>query len=199
MAKDLGRDEWLRAARVTLLKNGISEVRVERLARDLRVTKGSFYWHFRDRQDLLENLLQDWERDFPQIISQVKGKHGREAFQLLLRLVVEQTPLGQKGIVSSDAAIFTWASVSPKVARRVNREEKKRIELLRRIIGDSERSELLYLVWLGFVARGQRVPASRKRFPQIARSMLKLFLPTMPGRKRQARKARPKRKQSSRR
>jgi len=198
MAKDLGRNEWLRAARVALLKSGVSEVRVERLARDLRVSKGSFYWHFKDRQDLLENLLRDWEKDFPQIMSQVKGKRGREAFQLLLRLVVEQAPLGQKGIVPSDAAMFTWASVSPKVRRRINRAEKKRIELLKRIIGDSERSEILYLVWLGFVARGQRVPMSRRRFPQIARSMLNLFLPARSPRQHRARKARSKRTQNRR-
>lgn len=71
--------------------------------------------------------------------------------------------------------MFTWASVSPVVARRVNRAERSRIELLTRIIGDSQRTELLYLVWLGFVARGQRVSGSRRQFPQIARAMLKLF------------------------
>jgi AcrR family transcriptional regulator len=197
MAKDLGRNEWLRAARVVLLKLGVSEVRVERLARDLRVTKGSFYWHFKDREDLLESLVQDWEVDFPQIISKVKGKHGREALRLLLRLTVAQAPLSEAGIVPSDAAMFTWASTSAAVAGRVNRTEKKRIELLERLIGDSERTEIMYLVWLGFVARGQRVPASRKRFPQIARTMLQLFLPTMKVRKRRTHKQ-SKRKTSGR-
>jgi AcrR family transcriptional regulator len=198
MAKDLGRNEWLRAARIVLLRRGVSEVRVERLARNLRVTKGSFYWHFKDRKDLLESLLQDWEADFPQIISKVKGKHGREALRLLLHLAVEQAPLGEKGMVPSDAAMFTWASTSPEVARRVNRAEKKRIELLEQLIGDPERTEIVYLVWLGFVARGQRVPASRKRFPQIARTILKLFLPTLPGRQRRARKTQSKRKHNRR-
>ena len=177
MDRDLGRDDWLRAARLALLKGGASEVRVERLARDLRVTKGSFYWHFKDREELLELLLREWEDDFPEIIKQLKGLRGRKALLLLLRLVVEQAPLGEKGMLSSDAAIFTWASVSPDVARRVNRAEKKRIKLLKQIIGDPDRTEILYLAWLGFVARGKRVPGSRERFPQIARAMLELFPP----------------------
>ena len=177
MVKDLGKREWLRAARLALLKCGPDEVRVEGLARDLNVTKGSFYWHFRDRNELLKLLLREWEDDFPGLISQANGLRGREAFELLLRLVVEQAPLGEKGFVPSDAAMFTWASVSPAVARRVNRTEKKRLNLLKRIIGDSNLTEVLYLFWLGFVARGQRLPKSRKRFPQIARTVLALFPP----------------------
>jgi hypothetical protein len=96
-----------------------------------------------------------------------------------MRLLVERVPLGEQGILPSDAAVFTWASVSPTVARRVNQAEKKRIELLTRVIGDPKGTELLYLVWLGFVARGQRLPSSRKQFPQIARAMLKLFPPKL--------------------
>jgi hypothetical protein len=92
-----------------------------------------------------------------------------------MRLMVKRVPLGEEGILPSDAAMFTWAAVSPGVARRVNRAERKRLRLLKHVIGDSQRVEILYLVWLGFVARGQRVPDSRRRFPQIARMMLELF------------------------
>ncbi len=178
MGGELGRDDWLRAARIALLNGGIEDVRVERMARHLRVTKGSFYWHFKDRDELLEVLLREWEEELRlDIIPRLKGKRGRDALRLLLKLLVERAPLGEKGILPSDAAMFTWASVSPVVARRVNRAERSRIELLTRIIGDSQRTELLYLVWLGFVARGQRVSRSRRQFPQIARAMLKLSPP----------------------
>lgn len=169
---------------MALLRGGIEEVRVERMARDLNVTKGSFYWHFKDRDELLEVLLREWEEELlHDIIPRLNGRRGREALLLLLRLMVERVPLGEKGILPSDAAVFTWASVSPAVARRVNRAEKKRIELLKKLIGDPDRTELLYLVWLGFVARGQRVSGSRRRFPKIARAMLKLFPPPSRGRR----------------
>src|SRR5262245_7462490 len=55
------RADWLRAARLALRRRGPDAVRVEPLARALGVTKGSFYWHFRDRSDLLEALLKEWE------------------------------------------------------------------------------------------------------------------------------------------
>lgn len=175
MDRRLAKTDWLRAARSALLRGGVEAVRVERLARDLQVTKGSFYWHFKDREELLELLLQEWEQELSeQIIPQLRGRRGEKALLLLLRLLVKRVPLGEQGLLPSDAAIFTWASVSSEVARRVNRAEKQRILLLKRIIGESDLVELLYLVWLGFVAQGQRAPESRKRFPQVARMMLEL-------------------------
>ena len=175
---------------MALLKGGVEAVRVEKLARDLHVTKGSFYWHFKDREELLEVLLREWEEELlKDIIPRLRGRRGWEALRVLLQLMVARVPLGEVGILPSDAAMFAWASVSPMVAKRVNRAESKRIELLKQLIGDPGRTELLYLVWLGFVARGQRMPGSRKKFPQIARAMLDLFLA---GSRR--RQSRPKRK-----
>jgi AcrR family transcriptional regulator len=185
MEKDLSRNDWLKAARLGLLTGGVEAVRVEKLARNLRVTKGSFYWHFKDREELLDLLLREWEEELlKDIIPRLNGRRGRVALRLLLRLMVARVPLGEEGILPSDAAMFTWASVSPVVAQRVNQAERKRVHLLKTVIGRSPYVELMYLVWVGFVARGQRDPDSRKRFPQIARMMLDLFPPGKPRRDR---------------
>lgn len=58
--KRLGREDWLRAALDALMKEGIAGVRVERLANALGITRGSFYHHFTDRDDLLSDLLDHW-------------------------------------------------------------------------------------------------------------------------------------------
>jgi len=54
--------DWLRAAQAVLADAGVDAVRVEPLAKSLGVTKGSFYWHFKDRDALLEGMLSDWRR-----------------------------------------------------------------------------------------------------------------------------------------
>jgi AcrR family transcriptional regulator len=177
MEKDLGRDDWLKAARLALLRGGVEAVRVEKLARALRVTKGSFYWHFKDREELLDLLLREWEGEAAEIALHLGKCSSREKTMKLLQLLAERARLSEQGDVPSDAAIFAWASTSPEVARRVNRCELERIRLLDTVGGQPEWSEIFYLVWLGFVARGQRVPAFRKRFPFIARTMLDLLLP----------------------
>lgn len=57
----LTRSDWQRAALVRLATDGIDGVRVEALARDLGATKGSFYWHFHDRESLYASILEYWE------------------------------------------------------------------------------------------------------------------------------------------
>ena len=51
------------AARAAMAEGGIDAVAVEPLARRLGVTKGSFYWHFKDRRALLEATLEGWEEE----------------------------------------------------------------------------------------------------------------------------------------
>lgn len=63
-APRLGRRDWQRAALTALTEGGLAAVTIPRLARKLGVTKGSFYWHFRGLDDLLQVALEDWERVF---------------------------------------------------------------------------------------------------------------------------------------
>ena len=55
--------QWLSAGLEALRKGGVGAVRVERLAAGVGVTKGSFYHHFRDRNALLEAVLEYWSRE----------------------------------------------------------------------------------------------------------------------------------------
>jgi len=59
----LSRDVWVDAAMDALAKYGVDGVRVEKLAKELSVTKGSFYWHFKDRDELLDAILEKWRRE----------------------------------------------------------------------------------------------------------------------------------------
>lgn len=60
----LGAADWEAAALKALAESGPAGVAVEPLARTLGVTKGSFYWHFQDREALLAAALDRWEKDY---------------------------------------------------------------------------------------------------------------------------------------
>lgn len=62
-ADSLTRMDWILAATAALGQSGVDSVRVEALARRLKTSKGSFYWHFKDRPDLLEAVLALWEAE----------------------------------------------------------------------------------------------------------------------------------------
>lgn len=53
-------ETWIEAATEVLVDQGIDHVRVDLLAQRLGVTRGSFYWHFKDREELLRRVLQAW-------------------------------------------------------------------------------------------------------------------------------------------
>lgn len=57
----LSRADWVQGAYEALGDRGISAITVDALAHRLGVTKGSFYWHFRDSEDLLGAVVAHWE------------------------------------------------------------------------------------------------------------------------------------------
>lgn len=58
----LSAEDWELAALHLIAEQGVGALAVEALARQLGVTKGSFYWHFRTREALLNAALERWEQ-----------------------------------------------------------------------------------------------------------------------------------------
>ncbi len=61
MVRQLGREDWIAAGLAALASDGAQAVSVQGLARRIGVSKGSFYWHFRDRAALRDAMLDYWE------------------------------------------------------------------------------------------------------------------------------------------
>lgn len=56
-------EDWTAAALDAMADGGVANVAVDRLATRLHASRGSFYWHFTDRADLIDQALARWERD----------------------------------------------------------------------------------------------------------------------------------------
>src|SRR5690606_20383857 len=109
-----GREDWTTAAARAMSSGGIEAVRVEALARELGVTKGSFYWHFADGAALLEAVLTRWEEAATAAMEAAAAQPSPEQrigslFRQLAR------PTG--GL--SDAEVRAWARRDRSVAERV--------------------------------------------------------------------------------
>lgn len=166
----------MRAARLALLNGGPDAVKVEKLARDLDVTKGSFYWHFKDRQEILEALLSEWEEETRTLTAEALSKpDAKQGVRGLLETVKSAVVQSERGEAPSDAAMFAWASMSPEVARRVNQVERQRMLFFTQITGRPDRAELAYYAYLGFITRRRRVPAAAAGFPLLAELLFDLL------------------------
>lgn len=164
----LGREDWLRAARLVLLTGGPAAVRIEPLAEQLGVTKGSFYWHFADRGALLEALVREWEEELTVALRELPRTRGAEGVREIMHFIRPRVVASERGEAPSDAAIFAWASGDPRVARRVQVAEERRIAFFQELVEDPELGEFLYLAYLGFVTRRRRVPAASAFFASLA-------------------------------
>lgn len=81
------REDWIAAATEVLVDRGIDAVRVDVLARELEVTRGSFYWHFEDRDALLTAVLQAWrDAATEQVIHRFEGRNA-DAQALIAELI----------------------------------------------------------------------------------------------------------------
>ncbi len=87
LASRLGRDDWLDAAFRAAVDHGFDGVRVLTLADTLQVTRGSFYWHFKDHATLIEALVERWqarELEAHQRLEQSGSDDPAKALEILL-------------------------------------------------------------------------------------------------------------------
>ena len=143
-----------------LAAGGPDAVRIEVLAQSLGVTRGGFYWHFDDRQALLDELLDAWERiAVDEVIDRVEDGGGDARARL--RRLFGLAAAGEE-LLALDLAVRGWARREPAVAERLRRVDNRRMDYLRALFGafcpdeeDVEARSLLALsLWIGnhFVA-----------------------------------------------
>jgi AcrR family transcriptional regulator len=131
-SRDLTRDDWVEAGLVALVRAGIRFVAVERLAEKLNVTKGSFYYHFRDREALLEAMLAAWISRNTKPFENVLSKNAENPLLQFQRF--SEIWLDPKGFDPRlDAAIREWGRSDKRVSRQMRETDAFRMTLLKSI------------------------------------------------------------------
>lgn len=179
-ATRLSREDWLAVARDALIEEGKDGVKVERLAKRLNVTRGGFYWHFRDRDDLCDTLLRSWERETNELFEKaLQGNHanGLEEFLALCRMWIDEDVYSP----TYDSAMRDWARVSKRAENAVRRVDKRRIDILKRIYEDMDydeddafiRARILYFHQVGYytLGIGESRPQRRRLLPLYVKAL----------------------------
>jgi AcrR family transcriptional regulator len=151
-------DNWLRDAENRLAQHGIESVRVEVLARDLGVSKGSFYWHFRDRNELLEKLLARWE---DAEIDWLNAEASAAAASRWANFIARTANADRMRL---EVALRNWSRADERVAARVAAVEKRKSRLIADILQEigfthaaaDTWSETVQLICLGWLDRSTR-------------------------------------------
>ncbi len=126
MKKSLTAENWAEAALDAIARSGIEAAAVEPLARQLGVTKGSFYWHFPNREALLESVLALWEKkettDIVRAVAEVADP--RRRIQDVFRLANTSSHSGRLYLA------FAAVSKDPLVGPVVRRVAEKQLDFL---------------------------------------------------------------------
>ena len=122
----LTREAWISGAWDMLGETGLDGVRVEPLAKNLGVTKGSFYWHFKDRQELLDALLDRWFAIWDDQMSPDIDGNGTAADRIwaLFESVIRRTTRGQT------ISLRLLSHKDPDVALRIEVRDAQRLSFL---------------------------------------------------------------------
>lgn len=122
--KRLTREKWLHSALDLFVKEGNVKLRIESLVEYIGVTKGSFYWHFKDRKDFIVSVSKYWvDYSTSQVVDIVNKQQGDAKKRLfaLMKTVFE------KDVGRYDLTMRAWAASNPEVARLVKKSDEQRI------------------------------------------------------------------------
>lgn len=134
----LSKADWLKTGFAALAEDGPNALKAEPLARRLKTTKGSFYWHFADVPAYQTAMLDVWEAEALTALTSVIEEEPNAAARLR-RLGEEVTDYGGEALADANPehAVRAWAKDDPKVAERVAKVDALRLDLLDGLLRES--------------------------------------------------------------
>ena len=131
--KRVSKDEWLSAALEALETGGVDAVRIDHLAKRLRISRSGFYWHFKDRENLLRDILQYWGDEYNKVVVRriglLKGTP-KERLAKLMEMIEEYD------LTRYEIAIRAWARHDPLARDAVAKVNEVRLELIRSLFSE---------------------------------------------------------------
>ncbi|OAP43001.1 TetR family transcriptional regulator [Sinorhizobium glycinis] len=168
-------DVWLGAAYESLLEAGVDAVKIQPLAKKLNLSRTSFYWFFKDREELLDALVWRWrEKNTGNLVKQA-GAYAETVAEAMLN--VFDCWLDSKLFDSQfEFAVRSWALQSPEILKEVQSADQQRLDALSRmflrfgydVAHADVRARTIYLVQIGYISMQTReeISVRMKRIPE---------------------------------
>ncbi|MDX2277340.1 MAG: TetR/AcrR family transcriptional regulator [Hyphomonadaceae bacterium] len=178
----LSRNDWIREAGREIAYGGIGAVNVNTIARNLGVTKGSFYWHFETRDDLLQAFLAEWrEQETLSVIDNIEkegGTHRRRLERLAALAVRDIEPMLLAG--RQELFVREWAIQDELAQKAVESVDRLRTHYLVQLfvgMGLARMRAVLHANLLYTCLLGQMlIPEGSKDRALVIRQMVKHLL-----------------------
>jgi len=166
---------WLGAAYEALLESGVDAVKILPLAKKLGLSRTSFYWFFKDREELLAALVTQWrDKNTGNLVKQTEA-YAETIAEAMLNVIdcwLDDTIFDSK----FEFAVRSWALQSPDIAAEVRAADRQRLDALTRMFvrfGQDEthadvRARTTYLTQIGYITMQteEDIAVRMKRIPK---------------------------------
>lgn len=125
--------DWIDTAMRLLAREGVDAIRIDRLCTDLKVTKGSFYWHFPNREALISAIARDWASRRPQSTFEAIRSLKAAPREKLYRLF---DLYWRDDIVRFDRAMRAWALSEPAIRKAVIATDREMLAFVAGLLQD---------------------------------------------------------------
>lgn len=166
--KNLQRFDWLLVALKLFVAEGIDALRITRLAEELEVTRGSFYWHFSNREDLIAALVDYWrDKNTSAIVNAVKETQSLSDGIFKLFETCLDSDLFDPQL---DLAIREWARRSNDIRNEVDDADNERVQGITNFFERYDypmpqafiRARVIYFAQIGFYALDVKEPLTTR-------------------------------------
>ena len=152
---------WIDTAREALILEGLPGLKINRLAKRLGVTRGGFYHHFRNQQELCDAVISDWSNDNELIPDWLTAESPKDAANMFTRLHTHMI-LEASFSPEYELAVREWARTDSSVHEVVDQKDAERIDRLRRLFlalgcepNEAEfRAKVYYFHQIGYYSLG---------------------------------------------
>lgn len=153
----LGPKDWLKAGAKALASAGPDALKAEPLAVRLKVSKGSFYWHFRDVPAFQKSLLEEWE--VTTLTESEGAMDAGESPVATLRSLAQAFATVDK----VELAVRSWAHAHKGARRSVERVDAARLGFLQETLSEigidnPEMARIIYAAAIGMNSIGKHAP-----------------------------------------
>jgi AcrR family transcriptional regulator len=165
MADQLSAQHWVDHGIKALIKNGFTALKAEPLAKAMGVSRGSFYWHFKDIGAFHAAILERWrEVAAEQIIANVEAASAHEnPLPVLLRRTFGGRPV-------LEVAVRAWALHDPVARAALQALDRRRLNYVASLFVRSglppaaaaARAQIFYWAFLGFALSDKPLPKARQ-------------------------------------
>ena len=156
-------DVWLSAAYEALLETGVDSVKIQPLAKKLKLSRASFYWFFQDREQLLDGLLTRWREKNTETLLKRANAYADSLAEAILNVCdcwFDSELFDSK----FEFAIRSWAIQSTEIQAEVQKADQARLKALTEMFlrfGTPEldadvRARAIYLIQIGYISMQTR-------------------------------------------